>query len=315
MQKYDLGDPNSWPTVNGQQQKSQISGLPAPGDGWVIVLNNSPYGLDVQTGTDPFRVDAGIGRLLPVVGPDGYQIICVNIYAQPGANSGDLRRVTLEIYEPNEEIREHYPIELIRNTNVLNTVQTGSSVQQTQSVVYDQSAINGEAAGSVKSTAAAGSGAGKVDVTDANPSGGIWKRVMATGEMDVNPDGSVTAPAFHGTADKVPAGGVQPGTFGGATTDAWTFPGTVGVSNGKSFFDSGGLLHFPSTAGFGGATYFSGTGAGTFNHGFVGTPAFVGITSNQVNSTETVGIDSRTATTVHVNQGVGGWPWLGVAMG
>lgn len=296
MNKYDLGDPNTWPTVNGQQQYSQRSGLPN-GIGMAIVLNNSPYGLDVSTGSDPFRVDAGIGRLLPIY-DTGYLLTFTNVYSVPGTNANDLRRVTLEIYEPDEPIYEHYPIELIRNTNVLNTVSTGSSVTQTQSIVYDQSAINGEAPGAVNSQAAAGASAGKVDVTDANPTGGIRKFVMATGEADINPDGTITAPGFHGTADAA--------TIANKVTKSLTLT-------------SGDTFGFPTDSVSGktlrAAVRFTGVGAGTFNHNMLGgvTPNYIGITTTQTNSTETVGVDTVTSSTVQVNQGVSGWPWMGFA--
>lgn len=61
--------------------------------------------------------------------------------------------------------------------------------------------------------------------------------------------------------------------------------------------------------------FFSGSGAGTFTHGLASGPAWVGITMNVVNSTMTVGIDSRSSTTVHVNVGLAGAAWLGVSEG
>lgn len=296
MNKYDLGDPNTWPVVNGQQQYSQRSGLPN-GAGMAIVLNNSPYGLDVSTGSDPFRVDAGIGRLLPIY-DTGYLLTFTNVYSIPGTNANDLRRVTLEIYEPDEPIYEHYPIELIRNTNVLNTVSTGSSVTQTQSVVYDQTAINGEANGAVNSQAVAGGAAGEVDVHDSNPTGGIWSRAMATGTATFNADGTITAPGFHGTADGATTANKV------AKSTAWTSSDVFGWP-----FDSVANKSLRSHV------RFTGVGAGTFNHAMLSgvTPTFIAITTTQANSTETVGVDTITSTTVQVNQGASGWPWIGFA--
>lgn len=63
------------------------------------------------------------------------------------------------------------------------------------------------------------------------------------------------------------------------------------------------------------ATTFLGTGSGTVSH-FLGggtAPRFVGITTTEVNSTETVGADSIGTTTVHVNS-ANAWPWVGVAI-
>lgn len=71
----------------------------------------------------------------------------------------------------------------------------------------------------------------------------------------------------------------------------------------------GGFNYFPRT------NFFNGSGAGTFSHGLATAPNWVGITENVLNSTETVGVDTIGATTVHVNVGVGGTAWLGNAQG
>lgn len=74
-----------------------------------------------------------------------------------------------------------------------------------------------------------------------------------------------------------------------------------------------GYLAFP----FGGGTLtgheaFSGTGAGTYTHGLNVPPDFVGVTSNESNSTQTVGVDSIGSSTVHLNM-PNAWPFVAVA--
>lgn len=61
------------------------------------------------------------------------------------------------------------------------------------------------------------------------------------------------------------------------------------------------------------SSFFSGSGSGTFSHGLGATPSWVGITSNVVNSTFTVGVDTVGASTVHVNQASGAGAFLGMA--
>lgn len=100
-------------------------------------------------------------------------------------------------YQAGEPVPGVYPVHYDRLANVGNTVNTGNSVTQTQSIIYDQTAINGEVASSVKSTAASGGAAPLVDVTDANPTGGKRKFVQATGETDINGDGSITTPTVN----------------------------------------------------------------------------------------------------------------------
>lgn len=76
---------------------------------------------------------------------------------------------------------------------------------------------------------------------------------------------------------------------------------------------SGAILHVPSGDLIRVSSLFNGTGAGTFTHGLGRTPGWVGITTTEANSTETVGVDSIGSSTVHVNQGVSSWPWIGLA--
>lgn len=58
---------------------------------------------------------------------------------------------------------------------------------------------------------------------------------------------------------------------------------------------------------------FSGTGAGTYSHFFrAKTPIYIGITSTELNSTQTVGVDTIASSNVHVNM-PNNWPFVGIA--
>ena len=74
-----------------------------------------------------------------------------------------------------------------------------------------------------------------------------------------------------------------------------------------------GLLLETSGRHFHPSGFFNGTGAGTFSHGLGVTPQWVGITEDVVNSTMTVGVDTLGSSTVHVNVGVAGQAWIGIA--
>lgn len=62
-----------------------------------------------------------------------------------------------------------------------------------------------------------------------------------------------------------------------------------------------------------GLVSFIGTGPGTYTHGINTTPAFVGVTPNQLNSSQTVGVDTIGFPTVHVDM-PNSWPFVALAM-
>lgn len=80
-----------------------------------------------------------------------------------------------------------------------------------------------------------------------------------------------------------------------------------------SIDSTAGIKYIPTGARYAPVAFFSGTGAGTFNHSLGATPSWVGITDSQSGSTMTVGVDTYGSTTVHVNTGAG-HTWVGVAM-
>lgn len=79
------------------------------------------------------------------------------------------------------------------------------------------------------------------------------------------------------------------------------------------YADDNGGIHLPNGGAVMGIKTFSGTGTGTYSHGLNATPGFVGVTSNQANSTMTVGVDTVGSSSVHVNT-ASAWPFLGVAI-
>lgn len=89
--------------------------------------------------------------------------------------------------------------------------------------------------------------------------------------------------------------------------------------NASGHVDLNARLNYPSILLGSGAqinaiSFFSGSGAGTFNHGLGRTPQWVGITENVLNATMTVGVDTIGSTTVHVNTGTSS-AWIGLAIG
>lgn len=88
-----------------------------------------------------------------------------------------------------------------------------------------------------------------------------------------------------------------------------------GVLHAGIYLDATGIPRFRTGDVLRVSSMFTGTGAGTFTHGLSFAPSFVGITTTEGNSTETVGVDTIGSATVHVNQGVAGWPWAGMATG
>lgn len=116
--------------------------------------------------------------------------------------------------------------------------------------------------------------------------------------------------------------GVSPGGGTGAAdthyknqTGGWQY---FDMKNASAHFDANAVL---SAAGIilgptnvQAISIFSGTGAGTFNHGLGRTPLFVAITDSQASSTMTVGADSYGPTTVHINTGAS-HTWVGIAIG
>lgn len=63
-----------------------------------------------------------------------------------------------------------------------------------------------------------------------------------------------------------------------------------------------------------GFSKFAGVGSGTFNHNYGATPDGVQVTTNQGGSSQTMGVDTLGATTVHVTTG-NGYGWYGIAYG
>jgi len=83
--------------------------------------------------------------------------------------------------------------------------------------------------------------------------------------------------------------------------------------NGDCVFNSVNFKKHASPYYLSGVATFSGTGPGTVTHQGNSAPAFVGINSNVLNSTYTVGVDSINATTFHVNI-LGGIAWVALAI-
>lgn len=75
---------------------------------------------------------------------------------------------------------------------------------------------------------------------------------------------------------------------------------------------AGGLTH-PSGNDLTWGSCFNGSATGTYSHNCQQTPIWIGITCDNLNSSETVGVDSIGSSTVHVTVGAA-LPWIGHAV-
>lgn len=347
------------------------------------IWNESGVGWGLQSNGG--RQDIVAAGAWPVYELDPSEVSCVLTakYVLPNQPVSQLYAI---LYQPDEPVP---PTPVLGNSpiGIAGTVTTGSNVGSASAINYDPTAINGETPGSVQSTAASGGASPLVDVSDTNSTGGKRRFIQKTGEADINEDGSITAPAFHGTADHVPASGVQAGALpsgvtiggsqvGGAVASAnalGPFGAFSGVGNdtlythqpagtatgfdvqtwdgaaahAANLVDGSGVRYADQATNANNATtansadsvpasgvqngnlpsgvadlnghplrgmsHFSGTGSGTYNHNYSPTtPNYIGITSTEPNSTQTVGVDSIGSSTVHVNMPQA-WPFTGLA--
>lgn len=242
--------------------------------------------------------------------------------------------VNIEVFDPDEPLPSTQPISLSsRATNIGNQggTATGNNLindgnapatEIIEATPNDQGVSadkwNNDASGQ-KQILSAGVQRNVVHVVRGNATTG-------KAAVDFGDAGDLSITTFHGTLDPnmiVPAANVGTGypaaDLSGSVPSAAQLEAAGGsqaavVANYGGSGPAHGYLSFP----YGGGTLtghkaFSGTGAGTFTHGLAVVPDFVGITTTEANSTETVGVDSLGSSTVHVNQGVAGWPWVGVA--
>ena len=180
----------------GEIQQGSPLGV-RPGKAHLRILNESGAGLTIYlgAGNSGFHMAAGGWQDAELNGESSFRWMCTYLQQGPSPN---LLLVTL--YQAGEMLP---PPPILGNSpvSVGNTVTTGANVTSASQLQFDATAINGEQINSVEDTAAAGGAAPLVDVTRKNATGGKQKFVMSGGECDINSDGSVTAPAFHGPVD------------------------------------------------------------------------------------------------------------------
>lgn len=161
----------------------------------------------------------------------------------------------------------------------LTTLQSGTEARA-EDVNNDLAALNGASAPSF--TTLAVTGASSLD----------------SGLITSDGSGNLTPKFVNGPALQLAA----------SATDQAAAVANYGGSGGAH-----GFLSFPYGGGtFTGHKAFNGTGQGTYTHGLSVTPDYVGITSTESNSSQTVGVDSLGSSTVHVNM-PNAWPFVGVA--
>lgn len=156
------------------------------------------------------------------------------------------------------------------NATTAAAVNTGHVLlDNTPQLVLDNTALNGETAGSLKITTVNGT-TGLVELHIKNPTGAHTFIDQQTGSVDIYPNGGIVC------------GGL-------IVNSSATVQNIIGLKN------NGGLS---------GMTFFSGAATGTYTHGLATTPAYVGPTSN-ANGSQTMGADSYGSSTVHITSAAG----------
>lgn len=243
----------------------------------IVLYNESPNLVMVQWGASSMWLPAWTGDRFDMALDAGYngnfRLVGQSISTATGAPSSV---VMGNVYAAGEHIPGTFPVALVRQTNLGNSVPVSTSTNQ---VINDGNAAGTQvleatptgAGGSqaiITNQGAATLGGGNVTLDTAGNLAGLASLSSDGGAVVSNGSGSLTAVAFNGRIH---------GVFGNSAWNGQSFPG--------------------------------GTGSGTFSHSLGTTPTWAGPICTTTNSSQTQGFDTLTATTLHVTSGAG-FSWL-----
>lgn len=240
MISQDLGDPASW--ANGQQSyepPSQEAGAQ------LAVFNESPYVIVLQINGITQNISPWLGRLiiLPTI---TYQI---SLTRGTALNSGSppISDFYVECYAPGEPIAEQFPITLVRQANIGNSV----AVTNTQAIVNDGNAAGTSIIEATPASQGASSWAlnndasGFLQVLSANVLRKILNVVRGnTGAghavVDIGDTGDKAMMTYHGTLETISSdvGTVTSDGSGNVTAKSLTLQAPAGNPNNDLFLKS-----------------------------------------------------------------------------
>jgi len=241
-----------------QTQQNPVNGF----YGYLLIANESSVSLIITIGGDQFRLPPWVKDkvILDALTKEvGWQ----QEFSLNNAGGAPVTQVLVDYYSADEPVSDVYPISLVRNTNIGNTVNTAMTATLINDGSPDNTVIIETTPISEASSAFSLDNRGNLILRTGNLSG--WSVVI---EVDDGGAGPYTA-LFHGLADAVRATGVQAGILpagvdlttinsdagaitsdgsGNETANAYIATGTHNNGSGNYAF-SGGAISFDGGAG------------------------------------------------------------------
>ncbi len=297
----------------------------------LLVMNESQNFLQLDFGGAGSRMIVQPWFNLVIRLPNPVQTVNWTVAASLQSGGSPVSVVYVIGFEPSESVSDTLTGPLFRQSNVGNAAAVTSATASIQN--------DGNAAGTViveaTPSGAAGSQA-KLTNDGAFLCGGGLFSIANTGVVTAIPNGAVPAagvatgyPAADLAAGTLPAGVAVPvanvaSGYPAADLGAGALPSGVTLSLSQLTNGTGNPVNGSLSSGsiqtrwksFGGAILVSGrdiiagTGSGTFSHAAGVTPYIANLICHTVNSTQTMGYDSETSSSIHVNTG-GGLAWRG----